>query len=150
MENHHPDFFSNIQINANYNPNAKSKIFEDFLNEIVPNKQTQKVLQEVVGYGLTMLDNTKERIFILYGDSNTGKTTFLNVTLNALLPQSARSSVPLQKLESDRFALAYLVNKTANVFDDLKSEALQDTGILKALTGRGYALAEKKGLIDGS
>lgn len=147
LEPHTSNFLSNIQVKANYNKEAKSELFENFLNKIVPDKDVQKVLQEVIGYGLTMLDNSKEKIFIFHGDSNTGKTTLLNVTLNSLLPQTARSSVSLQQIETDRFALAYLVDKTANIFDDLKSEVLKDTGILKVITGRGTANAEKKGVM---
>ncbi|WP_102272456.1 DNA primase family protein [Cytobacillus massiliigabonensis] len=141
---HTPEYISTIQINANYNPNAKSIYFKKFLNEAVPDMQIQQVLSEIIGYSLTFFYNSKKRIFLFYGQKNTGKSTILNVTLEALLPKVAKLHRQLTEFADDKYAGADLLGKTVNIYGDLSSKALTDTGTMKNLTGKDGISAQHK------
>jgi putative DNA primase/helicase len=54
------------------------------------------------------------------------------------------SNVSLQALEHKRFAMAQLYNKHLNVYSDLSSQAVSDTGIFKMITGSDMIYADRK------
>src|SRR4029434_3780586 len=54
------------------------------------------------------------------------------------------SALSLHKLESDRFAVARLYGKLANICPDLPSEHLAGTSIFKAITGGDVITGEYK------
>lgn len=142
LEEHTPRIKSTIRINAEYEPEAKGKVFDRFIKEVVPDKNNRLLVQEMVGYSITSFNNAK-KMFILDGKGDTGKSTLLNV-IEALLTEKNVSNVMLQKL-SDRFSTAQLFGKTANIFADLPSTALKGDSIFKALTGDDKVQAERKG-----
>lgn len=144
LKPHSPQYISTIQVNANYNPNAESIYFDKFINEAVPDLQVQQVLKEIIGYCLTFFYNNKKRIFLMYGQKNTGKSTFLNVTLEALLPKVAKLHRQLSEFAEDRYAGADLLGKTVNIYGDLSSKAINDTGTIKNLTGSDGISAQHK------
>ena len=145
LKKHSPDYYSTIQINAKYDEEAECPVFKKFLDRVVPDKNTQKVLQEIVGYSLTRMTYNKKMIFILTGEGDSGKSTFLNNTIEALLPETAKAAVPLQDLQK-RFDMALLHNKVANIYADLETEALKDIGKIKTATGGGdKSKLERKG-----
>ena len=53
------------------------------------------------------------------------------------------SNIPWQEI-GDKFKTAELLGKLANVFSDLPSKSIDDTGIFKVVTGEDYLMAEKK------
>ena len=59
-------------------------------------------------------------------------STFLYVLTKTLGKQNV-SSIPLQIISGNRFALAELYGKMANVYPDLPAVALRDTGLFKSL-----------------
>lgn len=137
--------YSTIQIKANYNPNLNNSnglIFNKFLNEVAPDPDTQILLQEILGYSISPLNNAKKS-FILYGESNTGKSIFLGL-ITGLLGQENISAVPFQQLDST-FSTASLYGKTVNVCADLPKGAIQDDSVFKQLTGGDIMKAEFKG-----
>lgn len=59
-----------------YDPDARSSLFEDFLERTVPDEQLREYLQVAAGYSIT--GRTDEHAFFyLYGLPATGKSTFL-------------------------------------------------------------------------
>lgn len=137
--------YSTIQIKANYNPNLNDSnglIFNKFLNEVAPDQDTQILLQEILGYSISPLNNAKKS-FILYGESNTGKSIFLGL-ITGLLGQENVSAVPFQQLDN-RFSTASLYGKTVNVCADLPKGAINDDSVFKQLTGGDIMKAEFKG-----
>lgn len=80
---HHPSFLVTQQVNASYDPDAKALRWEQFLAEALPDEGLRKYVQRCLGY--TLLGNPSERaMFVVYGPSGTGKSTFLE-TINAVL-----------------------------------------------------------------
>jgi putative DNA primase/helicase len=130
---HTPKLLNTVQINANYDKNAKCPTFLKFLSEALP-KNNIKAIQEVMGY-LLAKDPRIKKAFFLLGKKDCGKSLILNVIEN-LLGESNCSNLQFQDL-SDRFKLVGIVGKLVNVYADLENKDLLDSGIFKALTGGG-------------
>jgi len=71
------DFLTH-QLDFSYNVAAKNTVFLNYLNQVLPDKDTQRTLQEVTGYlfikGLKM-----EKVFFLFGTGANGKSVFFEV-----------------------------------------------------------------------
>ena len=141
IEEHSPDIIFFNKLPVKYVAKAKCPAIEKFLAEIV-NKEEVMLLQEFTGYCLYK-KYFIHKAFMLVGNGANGKSTFLNL-LKAFLGHENVSSVPLQQLEGNRFAVASLYCKLANIFADLSSRALNETSYFKSLTGQDPIAAEKK------
>ncbi len=87
-----------------------------------------------------------QKALLLLGPGGTGKSVFLSVLQCFLGKRRNTCSIPLQKLEQDRFAVARLVGKLACIYADLADKELETTAVFRALTGGGedYLPAEHK------
>jgi putative DNA primase/helicase len=142
LEPFNPDYFMFNALPVRYDPNADCPKFKTFLGEVIPSPENIKVLQEFVGYCLTR--NCKfEKAMMLVGEGANGKSTFLYVLMGTLGKQNV-SSIPLQVISNNRFALAELYGKMANVYPDLPAVALKDTGLFKSLVTGEMISGEKK------
>jgi putative DNA primase/helicase len=143
---HDPKYKSNIRIPVEYNPNAKCPAFEKFISKIFPDTQEiHKLVYEMIGY--CFIPTSKmETWFILHdvkGTGCNGKSTLLNV-LKTLLGKDNYSTETLQELEKNRFRMANLYGKLANIHPDISPEGIKHTGILKALVSGEEQSAERK------
>lgn len=77
------------------------------------------------------------------GRGRNGKSTLLRV-LFALLGEDNCSSIPLQALGENRFAVANLHGKLANICGDLDARAIKRTDTWKQITGEDIIMAEHK------
>jgi putative DNA primase/helicase len=139
---HSPDYFSTVQINANYDPSAECPQFLSFLSDVLP-KTEHNLIQEILGYMLIPV-NKAQKAFVMVGAANAGKSTLLSIVQDILLGSENVSNIPWQGL-SDRFNKAEMFGKLANIFADLPSKAIDDGGWFKALTGEDYIQGECKG-----
>ena len=103
------------------------------------------LLLEIVGYCLLAGDYPFNKAVMIYGEENTGKSTFLWL-LSKLLGEDNVSNVPLQKLTSevDRFSAFELYHKMANIYADIPKIGIRETGKFKMLTGGDRIMAERK------
>jgi P4 family phage/plasmid primase-like protien len=99
------------------------------------------LLQEMFGY-ICWPDCRYERFFILYGLANSGKSTVAE-TLQALLGDSNVAALPLDRF-SERFALAGLVGKMANIVFDASEIDRAAEGTLKSLVSGESVTVEEK------
>lgn len=144
---HSVEYKSTIQLNASYNPELKvsnAALFHQYLDQCIPDQETRLQAQEMLGY--TYLGICPEKFFILTGETNTGKSTFLDI-IEFIIGEKNKSNVPLQKLD-ENFKSVHLFNKLINICADLPHAALKDVGNLKMLTGGDWIYAEHKG-VDG-
>jgi P4 family phage/plasmid primase-like protien len=100
------------------------------------------LLFEIIGYCL-IPSYPLHKAFMLYGDGSNGKSTYLALLRKILGPQNV-SGIPLHSLIDNRFAPANLRNKLANIFPDIPSITLKNTGIFKALTGEDKIDVDRK------
>ena len=106
-------------------------------------QQDIRTAVEIIAYSF-IRKNLFERYFILIGTGANGKSVFVGVLSN-LHGLKNISNVPLHSLVTNRFALADLENKDANVDTELSSSTINDMSILKKLTGPQPLRIERKG-----
>ena len=141
---HTPKKIISIRIPIEYNPKSVCTGINNFLSEIVAKKDIP-ILEEIAGYCLYRRYFIKKG-FLFNGGGDNGKGIYLAI-LRKLLGKENYSTISLQRLSSssDRFSSSFLVDKMANIYGDLSSEGLKDTGTFKMLTGGDSIPAEIKG-----
>jgi len=138
---HTTEYFSTVQINANYCPTATCPQFLQFLSSILPESEIP-LIQEIFGYLLIPV-NKAQKSFVFVGAANAGKSTLLSIAQDVLLGSDNVSNIPWQSL-GERFNKAELFGKLANIFADLPSKNIDDGGMFKSLTGEDSISAERK------
>jgi putative DNA primase/helicase len=139
---HTPDLVFLAKLPVRYDPQADCPKIRKFLEEVCPDESDRRVLLEFFGYCLYRRYDFQQALMLI-GEGETGKSTCLGI-LRALLGRESVAARSLQELVSDKFAVADLFGKLANIFPDLPSAGLADTGMFKALTGRDLIKAERK------
>jgi len=135
-------FYFKTKLPIKYNPKADCPKIKQFFEEIFYPEDIPTI-QEWFGFNLYKRYFIKKAI-ILFGQKNTGKTVFLNLLMN-FIGQKNTTGISLQRISSgDKFALSSLKNKYSNIYDDLSSKDLSDSGGFKIATGGGYITAEYK------
>ncbi|MFH1377105.1 MAG: phage/plasmid primase, P4 family [Candidatus Woesearchaeota archaeon] len=141
VEPHNFDIIFFNKIPVDFDSESKCNKFEEFLKQILP-EDTHNIIQEIFGYVLFKKYNIHKAIMFVGVGAN-GKSTLLNV-LRYFLGNQNISAIPLQQLCINRFSVSSLFGKLANIYADLSSAELKETGIFKALTGEDSIRAERK------
>lgn len=139
------DYVVTNRIPWDYNPDAYDKLADDTLNKIACNDpQVRAVLEECIGYPLWRKQELS-RFILLVGDKANGKSTFLDM-IKGMIGIENCSFLDLSEL-NERFSVAELAGKLANVGDDISDEFLQGKGIsiLKKIVSGNSIKAEFKG-----
>lgn len=126
-----------IQFDADLKADKIATFFSEILTEI----DITRVLQ-LFGYCL-LRDHPIHKAFMFVGDGGNGKSTTINL-LKAFIGEINCSGIPLQELDSNRFATASLYGKLANLVADIPHKQLAATGKFKMITGQDLIGAEKK------
>lgn len=136
LEEFTPHIVVTNQIPWNYNPEAYSEVADKTLMKIACNdEEIVKLLQECIGYCFYRR-NQLGKAFFLTGDKSNGKSTFLSM-LGNLLGERNTSSLDIADL-TERFSVAGIAGKLANIGDDISDEFLQGRSIAifkKIVTG---------------
>ena len=128
---HSMDYISFRQFNAMYDPTAQSKLLDDTLNLWFENSSKQiELFEQLLGY-LLMNHVNYQKIFFFVGVPGTGKSTMLEL-IRRFCGEENVSAVQLADMERP-FGLASIVNKTANIFPDLKKTKVLRSDIFKML-----------------
>ena len=104
-----------------YFPSSIAPIFRSFLDRVLPDVESQRVLAEFVGYVFT--HNLKlEKALLLYGGGANGKSVFFDV-LQALLGDHNVSSYSLSSLTNSKngYYRAMLADKLVNYASEIHS-----------------------------
>jgi len=139
---HSPKSYFTMKIPIKYKKGASCPQFLAWLEGKVENELIRMTIQEMFGYCL-LKDNRLQKAFMLYGDRRTGKSTCLAV-LRRLLGQKNITAMSLQFLTEDNFAMAYIYGKLANIYADLSTRALRDTGKFMVATGEDAITIARK------
>ncbi|HEY3419936.1 MAG TPA: phage/plasmid primase, P4 family, partial [Methanomassiliicoccales archaeon] len=100
------------------------------------------LLYEIMGYCLQP-GYPFQKAFLFIGNGDNGKTTYLNL-LRRFIGERNCSHVSLQSLDYDRFAIADLYQKMANICADISANDLTQVNRFKELTGNDWIRAEFK------
>lgn len=144
IDKHNEPYKSLIQIPVKYNLKAENLEIDQILEDIfgfdfVP------LIYEMIGYFL--ISSIKfSKAFMLYGDTDSGKTTALNI-ITQIIGNENMSGIELQKLD-DKFELEKTRNKLVNIFDDLSSKPMTYVGNFKKLVTNSSLYGRIKFLQD--
>ena len=138
---HSPKEVFTIGIPVSYMIDEKCPLIDSFFPEIVKPEDIA-LLYELVGWCLDR-KSPIQKLFFLLGSGANGKSTFLNL-LRKFLGQENCSAASLQSLADNRFTMAQLSDKLANVFPDLPASGIKDAAVIKGLSGGDVMQAEHK------
>jgi DNA primase catalytic core len=141
LTEHDPSYLSSVQIPVDYDTRASCGAWEAFVEEVFP-KDALELAWEIIATVMCP-DASMQRAILLQGLGGNGKSTYLRGVI-AFIGRQNISSLSLHKLEQDRFSVAGLIGKLANICPDLPSTHLEETGTFKAITGGDYVRAEYK------
>lgn len=139
------DYVITNKIPWDYEPEAYSELADVTLNKIAcGDPAIRQLLEECVGYCFYRR-NELSKAFVLTGDRSNGKSTFLDMVKN-LLGMDNYSALDLSELD-ERFSVAAMAGKLANIGDDISDEFLQgrSTAIFKKIVSGNQVKAEYKG-----
>lgn len=145
---HNPDYRSTVQLPVEYVPGATCPRFEKFLAEVLPpdllapTADGPGFIWELIGYTLYS-GNPLHIAVLLLGKGRNGKGTLIRV-LKELLGENNYSAVTLHELTENRFRVASLYQKLANLAGDLDSKWLENTALFKKITGHDALQGEYK------
>ena len=105
-------------------------------------REVINLFEEMLGACL-LKHNRYQKAFMLYGSGSNGKSTILNL-VKTFLGFRNYTSIALEKV-TDRFNVAELENKLANIGDDIDNVVIKDTGTLKKLFAGNSIQVERKG-----
>ena len=140
LTEHSHIYYAKAALPITYDPDAKCPLFLKFLERVAP--KYMEFLQEWTGYHF-LKDQRHQRFVILLGDRDNGKSTYLHV-LNYLLGPENVAHQNLHRLTTNRFAIAELYGKLANIAADIGPDEIKYTGALKIATGEDIGTSEKK------
>ena len=124
--------FLKYQLPFEYNPTATAPIFQAFLNKVLPDIETQRVLSEYLGYVFIQPNVLKlEKTLFCYGTGANGKSVFFEI-VRALLGTENISNYSLQSLtDSTGYYRASLANKLVNYASEINGNL--ETSVFKQL-----------------
>jgi phage/plasmid-associated DNA primase len=138
-----PEFLSRNQLAVTYEPGATCPRFEKELLTPALSPDDFTVMRKM--FGLLILGrNRPQRIFVIIGPGNTGKTT-TGLVAEGMIGQENCAELRTAQLDS-RFELARLVDKTLVFGPDVSSNFLMAKGAhrLKSIVGGDPLIAERK------
>lgn len=138
---HTPKYLSTVQIPVAYDTDAECPAIDQFLSDVLDDEDI-KVIKEWCGYILEP-DYWIQSILMLLGEGANGKSTLLGILAAFIGKQNCANESP-HNLMNNRFRLANLHGKLANIYADISDRELKETGILKSLSGGDSTSAEKK------
>ncbi len=132
-----PEIVITNKIPWDYDPEAYSDLGDKTLNKLAcGDEKIRALLEECIGYCFYRR-NELSKAFVLTGDKANGKSTFLDMVRNVLGDENC-SALDLGELD-ERFSVATMGGRLANIGDDISDEFLQ-----------GKAVAMFKKIVSGN
>ena len=136
------DMFLQHKLSADYNKDAKSDAVDKMLNKITcNNKAVRSLIEEMIGYCLYR-NCRYQKVFLLRGFGKNGKSTLLESIQN-MIGEENYSALSLNNLQ-DKFKVAELQDKLANICDDLSNAYIKETEDFKKIATGGEMTMERK------
>jgi putative DNA primase/helicase len=124
------DFLTH-QLDFNHDPTAINHQFKQYLDDVLPDTNTQKTLQQVAGY-LFIKGLKLELTFFLFGTGANGKSVFFEV-INGVIGSENISNYSLESLTDDKgYHRAMIKDKIVNYGTDIRLTKI-DAGMFKTL-----------------
>ena len=138
-----PDLIILNKIDWNYNPDAYNSDVDKMFDRLAcGDKAVRALLCEAIGYCFYRR-NELRKAFILTGEKQNGKSTYLKL-INFLLGKANVTSLDLSEL-GQRFKPAELFGKLANIGDDIGDDFISNPAIFKKVVSGDPVNVERKG-----
>ncbi len=108
------------------------KVFLSALKKTLPDPGQMYLMLQAFASLLLVRTQDIDKIFLLVGSGQNGKSTILHVINKLFEPYVA--AVSMHDLINNRFALSQLDDKLANVYADISGLKIRDANVLKLLT----------------
>ena len=145
MQDFSPNIVMTNKIPWDYNSAAFSELADHTLNRLAcDDPAIRSLLEECIGYCFYR-SNAYKRSFMLTGDKDNGKSTFLDL-VKAVLGEDNISALDPKEL-GDRFTTSMMFGKLANIGDDIGDDFMQGTQVamFKKIVAGNRIKAERKG-----
>ena len=137
-----PENYESIQINANYNPNVKTPIIDEYFGTATrQNKDIEQLLYEAIGYSM-LKTNELQKAFLLVGGGRNGKSTFLDL-IKEILGRENTTAISFKDL-ANNFRASAMNNKLASLAGDISSAPLTDSDLVKSIISGEDIMVEQK------
>lgn len=131
LKPHNIDSLLTYVLPFGYDPGAECLKFQTFLDEVLPEKEAQRVIQEFIGY-LFINCLKLEKLLLLYGSGANGKSVLVEI-ISAMLGGENVTNYSLENLtRSDGRYIMQIADKLVNICSDI-SRRIEDNGKLKLL-----------------
>jgi len=140
---HSPDFFFREMLPYSYNPTAQAPTFEKMLSDVTSKDLSlQMILQEYFGYVLSGVPCDADKMLVLTGEGQNGKSRFIKI-LSSLLGR-AQTKLTFSQIKSD-FARMNLDGSLMCLFEEVpKSSDKEQWELLKDWSAGGQVSACRK------
>jgi len=134
---HEPDALHRKITRAAWDPAAQAPRFQQFLEQVQPNREVRRYLQRLVGYALT--GDVSEQIFVIHiGNGGNGKSVFVNI-MQALFGSyagvAAKDLIVVQRHDPHPTSKADLFGLRLAVAVEVGQRSRLDESHVKELTG---------------
>lgn len=138
---HSASYLTSVQLPIQFDVAATCPAIDQFVHETFPEDAFDLAFELLA---LAMVpDPSIQKVVLLLGSGGNGKSVFLRLMQRFIGPENY-STVPLQRLEDDRFSASRVHGKLANICADLPASDLQDSSMLKSITGGDHLTVERK------
>lgn len=144
MREHNKNDFVKHVLSFEYDANAKAPMFEDYLKKVLPDKESQMVLQEFHGYIFTR-HLKLEKALILYGNGSNGKSVQFEITKELLGKHnvSTKSFGDLVDSDSGNDNRVALKDKLLNYGSEIGSKKINVDVFKRLVSGEPVAARAK-------
>ena len=143
-----PDVYDFSRIPVTYDPSAYCADLDKMLNRVfLGDREVINLFEEMVGYCL-LKHSRYQKAFLFCGRGANGKSTILDL-IKTFLGADNYSTLSLEEV-TGRFNKSLMINKHANIGDDIDNVVIKDTGTLKKIIAGNAILVEDKGEKGGT
>lgn len=139
--NHSPKYFVTHKLNYKYDKKATCFKFLSYLQDVLPDFESQQVLQEYLGYCLTR-GKTISKMLLIHGSGNNGKSVLCDV-VTALFGRSNISSFSLGELSHKDTVRYEAMDKLINFCPDIESKANLQTDTIKLMSSNEHVMVRQ-------
>jgi len=136
LQQFNPDDFLTYQLPFEYNPQATNSLWDNFLDKILPDKNTQRTLQEVLG-SIFVKGLKLEYAYFLYGGGANGKSVVMEV-LKEMLGYKNLSFYSIEELNKE-YNRAELKDAILNIASEAETRDIKSDTFKRLASGEPIA-----------
>ncbi len=145
LETVRPEMYPLNSLNTSYNPDAEGQELKQFIEDTIDSEEMIEALQEFLGYSLTWPSSKYEKMLLILGGTDTGKSTLIEV-IEELYGESTLTKISFPQLGMDRaFHVPDLKDSILNIDTDMEDKDIQRKSRVKKIVSKEEIYAEAKG-----